>query len=146
MRKTHAVRPPPPNSIRPLALVAMLLTLSACYHATVQTGLAPSTQTIEEKWASGWIYGLVPPATVQTMQGCPAGVARVDTQQSFVNGLVAIITFGIYTPMEIIVTCAAGPGASLVTNQEEFETAVTHGVPFFVQVRQVVDPDLMNSR
>ena len=146
MRKTLAVRPPHPNGIRPLALVAMLLTLSACYHATVQTGLAPGAQTIEEKWASGWIFGLVPPPTVETMQGCPAGVARVETQQSFTNQLVSFITLGIYTPMEIIVTCAAGPGASLVTNKEEFETAVTNGVPFFVQVGQVVDPDLLNSR
>ncbi len=126
------------RTLRPLALVAMLLTLSACYHATIQTGLAPSGQTIEEKWASGWIYGLVPPATVQTMQGCPAGVARVDTQQSFVNGLVGIITFGIYTPMEIIVTCADGPGASLVTSREEFETAITNDAPFLVQTRQVI--------
>jgi len=116
----------------------MLLTLSACYHATIQTGLAPSGQTIEDKWATGWIYGLVPPATVQTMQGCPAGVARVDTQQSFVNGLVGIITFGIYTPMEIIVTCADGPGASLVTSREEFETAITNDAPFLVQTRQVI--------
>ena len=126
------------RTLRPLALVAMLLTLSACYHATIQTGLAPSGQTIEDKWATGWIYGLVPPATVQTMQGCPAGVARVDTQQSFVNGLVGIITFGIYTPMEIIVTCADGPGASLVTSREEFETAITNDAPFLVQTRQVI--------
>ncbi len=39
---------------------------------------------------------------------CPNGVARVETQQSFVNGLVAWITFFIYTPMTIMVTCA-GP-------------------------------------
>ncbi len=139
MRKVLSVRSLHPNSLRPLALVAMLLTLSACYHATVQTGLAPSAQTIEQKWATGWIYGLVPPATVQTMQGCPAGVARVETQQSFVNGLVAFITFGIYTPMEIIVTCADGPGASLVTNKEEFETAITNAAPFLVQTGQVID-------
>ena len=142
MHKTLAVRPPHPNRIRPLALVAMLLTLSACYHATVQTGLAPSTQTIEEKWASGWIYGLVPPETVETMQGCPTGVARVETRQSFVNGLVGVLTFGIYTPMEIIVTCANGPGASLVTSKEDFVTAVTDGRPFLVQTRQSTDPGL----
>ena len=140
MRKVLSVRSLHPNSIRPLGLVAMLLTLSACYHATVQTGLSPSAQTIEEKWASGWIYGLVPPATVQTMQGCPAGVARVETRQSFANGLVGILTFGIYTPMEIVVTCADGPGASLVTTKEDFETAMTNGAPFLVQTRQVTDP------
>jgi hypothetical protein len=38
---------------------------------------------------------------------CPNGLAKVETQQSFVNGLVAILTLGIYTPMQITVTCAA---------------------------------------
>jgi hypothetical protein len=73
------------------------------------------------------------------MQGCPAGVARVETRQSFANGLVGMITFGIYTPMEIIVTCADGPGASLVTSKEDFETAMTNGASFLVQTRQVID-------
>ena len=139
MRKIFSVRSLHLNSIRPLGLAAMLLTLSACFHATIQTGLSPSDQTIQEKWASGWIYGLVPPATVETMQGCPAGVARVETRQSFTNGLVGLITFGIYTPMEITVTCADGPGASLVTSKEDFVTAMTHGRPFLVQTRQVID-------
>ena len=115
------------------AIVAMLLTFSACYHATIQTGLTPSAQTIEQNWASGWIYGLVPPSTVETMQGCPSGVARVETVQSFANSFVGILTLGIYTPMTIVVTCADGPGASSVTTKEEFETAITTGEPFLVQ-------------
>ena len=82
----------------------------------------------------------MPPETVETMRGCPTGVARVETRQSFVNGLVGILTFGIYTPMEIIVTCANGPGASLVTSKEDFVTAVTDGRPFLVQTRQSTDP------
>ena len=81
----------------------------------------------------------MPPSTVETMQGCPAGVARVETRQSFVNGLVGLITFGIYTPMEIVVTCANSPGASLVTSKEEFEIAIVNGAPFLVRVPQVID-------
>jgi hypothetical protein len=115
------------------AIVAMLLTFSACYHATIQTGLTPSAQTIEQNWATGWIYGLVPPSAVETMQGCPSGVARVETQLSFPNQLVNILTLGIYTPMTIVVTCADGRGASSVTTKEEFETAITTGEPFLVQ-------------
>ncbi len=139
MHKPLSIRSPHPNSIRALALVALLLTLSACYHATIQTGLRPGTQTLEDKWANSWVSGLVPPATVETMRGCPAGVARVETQQSFLNGLVGFFTLGIYTPMEITVTCADGPGASLVTSKEDFVTAMTHGRPFLVQTRQVID-------
>ena len=101
---------------RPLALVATLFTLSACYHATIETGLAPGVQTLEKNWAAGWIYGLVPPSTVETMQRCPDGVARVETQLSFPNQLVSFLTLGIFTPMKIVVTCAGSRGASMVTN------------------------------
>jgi hypothetical protein len=40
------------------------------------------------------------------MARCPKGVAKVETQMSFVNGLVSSFTFGILTPMTITVTCA----------------------------------------
>ncbi len=87
-------------------LLATVVVLSGCYHATIETGLPPGNQTLEKPWASSWIYGLVPPQTVETASRCPNGVARVETQQSFVNGLVGLLTLGIYTPMTIMVTCA----------------------------------------
>lgn len=91
-----------------LALAAVALT--GCYHATVETGRAPSAQTISNQWASGWVYGLVPPKAVETASKCPSGVSKVDTQLSFPNMLVSYLTFGIYTPMSIVVTCAAPGG------------------------------------
>lgn len=92
--------------MRKLVLVLAVLFLSGCFHATVNTGLAPSAQTVEKPWAMSFIYGLVPPATVETMAQCPSGVAKVETQISFLNGLVSAITFSIVTPMTIKVTCA----------------------------------------
>jgi len=96
---------------RDVVLPLVLLFSTACYHATVDTGLPPSGQEINKPWASGWIYGLVPPATINTMAECPHGVSRVETQQSFVNQLVGLLTLGIYTPMQINVRCAA-PGSA----------------------------------
>ena len=90
------------------ALLVAVVVLSGCYHATIETGLPPGTQRLEKPWASSWVYGLVPPETVETASRCPNGVARVETQHSFLNGLVGALTFGIYTPMTIVVTCA-GP-------------------------------------
>jgi Bor protein len=98
-------------SSRSYLLVAVGLVLSGCYHATIETGAKPSNVTVRHQWASGWIYGLVPPKTVETAAKCTTGVSRVETQQSFVNGLVGILTLGIYTPMEIGVTCAEGAAA-----------------------------------
>ncbi len=77
-----------------------------CYAASVDTGLHPSTKTIKKPWASCWIFGLVPPSTIVTAAECPNGVARVETQLSFLNQVVSIVTFGIYTPMQVVVTCA----------------------------------------
>lgn len=64
----------------------------------------PSTVTLEQQWANSWIYGLVPPQTINTAARCPSGVARVETQLSFLNQLVGILTLGIYTPMDVRVT------------------------------------------
>ncbi len=92
---------------RSLVRISLLVVLAGCYHATIETGLPPSAQTHEKSFASGWIYGLVPPSTVETASRCANGAARVETKLSFVNGLVSILTLGIYTPMSIKVTCAA---------------------------------------
>ncbi|MCZ6775911.1 MAG: Bor family protein [Ignavibacteria bacterium] len=97
---------------RALALISAL-SLLGCYHATIETGLTPSGEVIHKSFASSWIYGLVPPSTVSTATKCPNGVAKVETQHSFVNGLVAGITLGIYTPINIKVTCDAGDSAML---------------------------------
>ncbi len=93
-------------------LLTAAVSLTACYHATIETGLTPSTQVLEQSFASSWIYGLVPPKTVETASRCPDGVAKVETQHTFVNQLVGFLTLGIYTPMHIRVTCAQATGAS----------------------------------
>jgi hypothetical protein len=98
--------------MRVVALSASLVPLVACYHATIETGLTPSTEVLEQSFASSWIYGLVPPKTVSTTSRCPGGVAKVETQHTFVNQLVGFLTLGIYTPMHIRVTCAQGAAAT----------------------------------
>lgn len=100
-----------PASVLLVGMVALL----GCYHATIDTGVAPSEKVIEKRWASGWILGLVPPSTTATAEQCPAGVARVETKQSFLNGLVNIVTMSIYTPMAIRVTCAEGVAPAAAT-------------------------------
>ena len=90
-----------------------LIALCGCYHATVETGATPSTVVLDKPWASSWIYGLVPPSTVSTQSRCTDGVAKVETQHTFLNQLVGALTLGIYTPMQIKVTCAARSSASI---------------------------------
>jgi Bor protein len=91
---------------RTLATLVLATALAGCYHATVETGAKPSAVTVEKKWASGWVFGLVPPSTIETAAKCPTGVAKVETQLGFANMLVGMLTLGIYTPMDIRVACA----------------------------------------
>lgn len=91
---------------RSIALLIGVVFSAGCYHATIETGLAPSAQVIDQPWAHGFVFGLIAPATVQTQQRCPKGVSKVETQMSFVNGLAAALTGSLYTPLSIKVTCA----------------------------------------
>lgn len=101
-------------------LLALVLTSSGCYHAMVTTGLTPGAVVVDQPFASGWIYGLVPPSTVEAAATCPDGVAMVETELSFVNQLVGFLTFGIYSPMHIKVTCAAPGSTALIGDDDQF--------------------------
>lgn len=87
--------------------------LSACYHQTVQTAPAPAgARVIDKPWQMSFAYGLVPPPEVNAAEECQGGVARVETEHSFLNSLVAVVTFGIVTPMRVIITCAGGSSSA----------------------------------
>jgi hypothetical protein len=98
--------------IRRAAAVLAAFALTGCYHAVIQTGRPESSDVISIKWANSFIFGLVPPPVVETASRCTNGVAKVETQHSFLNGLAAFVTFSLYTPMQIDVTCAARGTAS----------------------------------
>src|SRR2546426_12779258 len=44
-----------------LSATVLLVAAAGCYHATVETGLTPSNQTVEKSFAAAWIAGLGPP-------------------------------------------------------------------------------------
>ena len=98
---------------RTLLVALAAFSLSSCYHATIETGLATSSDSITVPWAHSFVYGLVPPATVSAAAKCKNGVAKVETQHSFLNGLVYVLTWGIYSPVTITVTCSNGQRAAL---------------------------------
>ena len=106
--------------------IILLLFFTGCYHAQVTTGLEPSNEVYEDKWAAGFIYGLVPPDIVEAGERCNHGVARVETQLSFMNQFVTFLSFGIYSPMQITVTCATA-SASVYSNQEQILTSKNNG-------------------
>ncbi len=89
-----------------------------CYHAVIETGRPAGGTEVYKPWAMSFIFGLVPPPIENVASACPNGVSKVETQHSFLNGLVAFVTFSLVTPLEIRVTCAGAGGdndASLAT-------------------------------
>jgi hypothetical protein len=97
------------------SLAAILLLSAGCYHASIESGMKPGNDKIEQEWASGWAWGLVGPQPIEAQSTCKSGLAKTETEHSFLNGLVGFLTLGIYTPMHLTATCAAGPSAELLT-------------------------------
>jgi hypothetical protein len=94
-----------------VAAVAAAALLTGCYHITVVTGAPAGSTVVDKPWQNSFVYGLVPPPELNVQQACAQGVAKVETEHSFLNGLVAAITWSIYTPIHAKVTCATGPVA-----------------------------------
>ena len=101
------------------ALLAACLVLAGCYQAKMTTNKEPGNTVVEKKWASSYIYGIVP-AEVDVSDQCPNGVASAEREISFLNGLVSQLTVGIYLPQTVTVTCAAGGAMSHATTPENF--------------------------
>ncbi len=90
--------------------ITLLLSSAACFHAIITTGAPESSIVVEKPWAASFIAGIVPPNPLDVSKECKNGVAKVETQHSFLNGLVAFLTLDIFTPMDIKVTCAGSGG------------------------------------
>jgi len=93
---------------RVLTLAAVCLAASGCYHQVIQTGRTPGSTVIHKPWVTTWIFGLVPAQPIDVSRECPNGVATVETQMSFLNGLVNWLIGIVWSPRDVKITCAAG--------------------------------------
>jgi hypothetical protein len=107
------------------AAALLALSSAACFHQVVNTGLPAGTSTVQRPWTSTFIFGLVPAKDINVMKECPNGVAVVETQQSFANGLVGLVTLGIYTPQDVRITCASGAAAMDRAAEVQLSTQAT---------------------
>jgi hypothetical protein len=102
--------------------MVLVLATSACFHQVVQTGRPAGPTVVDKPWVSTWLWGLVAAQPVDVRQECRSGTAVIETETSFVNGLVGALTLGIYTPQHVRVTCASG-SASLPANAIQVNVA-----------------------
>ncbi|MBU2018264.1 MAG: Bor family protein [Bacteroidetes bacterium] len=88
-----------------MILFASSLLLTSCYSYTSVVGTGAKSGVQTTKWNHYIIYGLAPLSLSDSKE--MAGGAEnytVHTRHSFVNGLIASLTFGIYTPTITTVT------------------------------------------
>lgn len=90
-----------PAFLVPAFLVAVLSLAAGCYHVTTHTGRPPSGFVVEKK-AHMFLLGLVGHES-----SAPCAPATVETQQGVVDWLLGVVSFGLYTPYTLTVTCAA---------------------------------------
>lgn len=82
-----------------VVLFAVSILFSSCFTYTTVVGEGASTSKETTKWNHYFLWGLAPGNVSD-----PAVLAgdkkdyNVKTEQSFVNGLVNVLTFGIYAP------------------------------------------------
>lgn len=79
--------------------------LTSCYSYTSVVGKGAQGSTQTTKWNHYVIFGLAPVGVSDSKQMAEgAENYTVHTRQTFVNGLVSAITFGIYAPSTTTVT------------------------------------------
>jgi hypothetical protein len=94
---------------RTMKMMAVLfgasMVLTSCYSYTSVVGKGAQGNSQTTKWNHYVIYGLAPVGVSDSKQMADgAENYTVHTRQTFVNGLVSGLTFGIYTPTVTTVT------------------------------------------
>ena len=94
------------NRLKSLTIIAITgFMLTSCYSYTTVVGEGAKGNQETKAWNHYILYGLAPVGVSD-----PASLAKgatdynVNTKQTFVNGLLGAITFGIYTPTTTTVT------------------------------------------
>ncbi|AXG73270.1 hypothetical protein DVK85_03120 [Flavobacterium arcticum] len=87
------------------AAFAASMLLTSCYTYTTVVGKGAQSNVTVTKWNHYVIYGLAPVGVSDSRDMADGATDyTVTTKHSFVNGLIAGITFGIYTPTTTTVT------------------------------------------
>lgn len=110
-------RPTTPRALAGLALVAALTGLPGCYTIRYERkGTVAEAGAPRERWHHAFLGGAIPGSrAVPLKQICPAGVARVESQVTFLNALGQLVTTGgilyplhapLWEPTTVSVVCA----------------------------------------
>ena len=90
-------------------VLAILLFVSGCASQTFTINGSTSAEPTNQSSQHFFIHGLGQEKATDaaTLCGGAENIIKVEVQQTFVNGFLAAITYGIYTPRDAKVYCKA---------------------------------------
>jgi hypothetical protein len=80
------------------------LSLCSCNSLRFDISEAPSAGAVTER-KSFFLWGLAPTRVVDVSTHCPQGVKTVKEETNVVDGLLTLITIGIYSPRSSTYVC-----------------------------------------
>ena len=97
------------NKFIMLLLVASLFTISGCSKTNIHVQQSSNTGQVEkyDRAQHFFVWGIAQQRTVDAASICGGAdkVARVETQKTAVNGLLDLLTGGLYQPRQARVFC-----------------------------------------
>ena len=130
---------------RVLLTPLLLLPLAGCFEHTYTVGSgAPTAPVAYDEWRHHWLLGLISPEHELELQRVCAGTsdATIHQEQTLLNGLVGVLTGGIYAPRTIQIRCTTGR-ADLDLNKDELRRITSD--PMFVEWVEAVLPTLVTD-
>lgn len=121
-------------------VTALTLIVVGCLEHTYQVGNgAPVAPVVYDEWHHHWLGGLIGERTLDIEQHCPSGNATIHDEQTFLNGLVAALTSGIYMPTTVKIQCEGAGSAELELDEGEVMTILS--APAFLDRVEQLLPD-----
>ncbi len=124
--------------------LGLVMVATGCFEHTFTVGQgAPTGPVVYREWQSQWLGGLIGERNLDSGALCPSGNLTIHDEQSFLNGLVSVLTAGIYTPTTVTIRCDTGQSVDVALTEGEV-TAILAAPAFMLRVQKLV-PDRLEE-
>jgi hypothetical protein len=94
--------------MRFLAMLLAATSLTGCFHIRYTNDTPVAAEPAQQGWHHNVVFGLVEVSEPEKVdKACPNGIGLVKSDQSFVAGLVSLLTLNLYTPTDVSTYCSA---------------------------------------
>jgi hypothetical protein len=96
------------STVRRLCCAGLIFIACGCYNVTIRPegGFKMATPPSFEQRQDFYLWGLVGESHIDTSKVCPkSGPSQMQSQTTFIDGLLGLITLGIYSPETARVWC-----------------------------------------